>query len=57
MLPPEVGQPDRCRQCGQLYTTDQLIYQGEDLEPICLPCLRQIDPVRAQILANIPRRR
>lgn len=57
MLPTNLGQPDRCLRCGQLTPSSDLMYEGPDLEPVCLTCLRQLDPARAQILINIQRKR
>lgn len=53
MLPPHLGQPDVCSRCGQERPSSELIYEGEELSAVCLTCLRQLDPIRAQILERI----
>lgn len=53
----QLGQPARCSQCNQLRASDHLMYQGPELEPICLECLEQLDPARAQILKRIQEKR
>ncbi|MBT9582240.1 hypothetical protein IV102_02755 [bacterium] len=57
MLPSHLGQPARCNQCGQLTPSSDLLYEGPELEPICLACLRQLDPARAQLLETIQQQR
>lgn len=51
------GEPDHCLRCGQLKPASELIYEGPELEPICLACLQQIDPARAQVLSQIQKLR
>jgi len=53
----DLGPPTRCRQCNQLRASDALMYEGPELEPICLECLEQLDPARAQLLKTIQARR
>ena len=57
MLPTNLGKPDHCTKCGQLRPGSDLIYEGPDLEAICLDCLRQMDPGRAAILEKISQQR
>ena len=49
----ELGRSAKCSQCGQLSPPDQLIYEGEELEPTCRNCLAQLDPARLAILDRI----
>ena len=57
MLPNHLGQPDHCLRCGQLTPSSELLYEGPELEPTCLACLRQLDPARAKILDTIQQQR
>lgn len=57
MLPPNLGQPDHCHHCGRLTPSSELMYEGPDLEPTCLHCLRQLDPDRAKLLEMIQKKR
>ena len=57
MLPTNLGKPDHCTKGGQLRASSDLIYEGPDLEAICLDCLRQMDPGRAAVLEKINQQR
>jgi len=57
MLPTNLGKPDHCTKCGQLRSSSDLIYEGPELQPICLDCMRQLDPARAAILEKINQQR
>ena len=57
MLPPNLGKPDYCSKCGQMRSSSDLIYEGPELEPICLDCMRQLDPARAALLEKINQQR
>ena len=53
----QLGQPARCSECGQLRESEALLYEGAELEPICLTCLEKLDPARAMLLKTIQKRR
>ena len=57
MLPANLGKPDHCSKCGQLRSSSDLIYEGPELQPICLDCMRQMDPALAAILEKINQQR
>ena len=52
-----LGKSAKCSQCGQLSAPEELIYEGEDLEPICRTCLTQLDPARMEIIDRIQKLR
>ena len=49
----DLGKPAQCTRCKKTYPSDQMIFEGEDLEPICQTCLREVDGPRADLLAKI----
>jgi hypothetical protein len=57
MLPTNLGKSDHCTKCGQLRSSNQLVYEGPDLEAVCFDCLRQLDPARAALLEKIHQQR
>lgn len=49
----ELGGPANCTHCKKTFPGDQLIYEGEDYEPICYDCLKKVDAPKMEILSKI----
>ena len=49
----DLGKPAECSRCHKIWPSDHLIFEGEDMEPICQTCLAEVDGPRAALLAKI----
>ena len=49
----ELGGPAECTRCKKTFPGDQLIYEGEDYEPICFKCLKEVDGPKMDVLSKI----
>ncbi len=45
------------RECPRCQRKGLIVLEGPELEPICLDCLKKLDPVRWSILSRIADRR
>ena len=49
----DLGKPAECSRCHKMHPSSGLIFEGDDLEPICHACLQEVDPPRWEVLSRI----